>query len=418
MQLQFYNTLSRKKAPFTPINADNVGLYSCGPTVYGRAHLGNMRAYLFADLLKRVLELAGYQVNHVMNITDVGHLTNDSDDGDDKLALGAKREQTTAWELAKRYEALFFADATALNIHRPTIVCRATDHIEAQINMIKTLEDKGYTYQSTDGVYFDSVQFPHYGELAHLDLEGLRGGERVELGGKKNKTDFALWKFSPADEQRDMEWDSPWGKGFPGWHIECSAMAHHYLGNHFDIHTGGTDHIPIHHTNEIAQSECALSQRPTVNTWMHCQFLVFPSGERVAKSSGHDLSIDGLIARGIDPLAYRYLCLTAHYRNFLNYTEEAIDGAAISLKRLRQHCQDLGYHQPASPDHRDETMLARYPDIFTALFDDLNSAKALALFWEQLKATSQHSDILGLIGVMDNVLGLSLSQAAAVRPQA
>ncbi|WP_196137891.1 cysteine--tRNA ligase [Aliikangiella sp. G2MR2-5] len=413
MKLSLYNTLLREKETFKPINQDSVGFYSCGPTVYSRAHLGNMRAYIFADLLKRTLLLSGYSVNHVMNITDVGHLTDDADDGDDKLALRAKKEKVTAWELALRYEDLFFADCKALNIRRPDIVCRATDHIKEQIDMISRLEEKGFTYLTDDGVYFDTSRCDDYGKLARLDIEGLREGERVDIGQKKSKTDFALWKFSPKDSQRDMEWDSPWGKGFPGWHIECSAMSCRYLGESFDIHTGGTDHIPIHHTNEIAQSECANGTHPFVRYWMHCQFLVFPSGEKISKSLGHDLSIDGLRDKGIDPLAYRYLCLTAHYRNFLNYTEEAIQAAEKSLKRLRALCQKFGYVKGTSEAQDRQTdfseLMQKFPQVFEPLMDDLNSAKMIAAFWDILKDDSIDSHAkLELITAVDSVLGVSL----------
>lgn len=416
MQVQLFNTQSREKEPFTPQNGNTVGIYSCGPTVYARAHLGNMRAYLFADLLRRVLTLAGYDVNHVMNITDVGHLTDDADDGDDKLMLGARKEKITAWQLAMRYEDLFFADCAELGVQRPSVVCRATDHIKEQIAMVQTLQERGFTYQTDDGVYFDTAKYPAYGEMAKLDIEGLRAGERIDLGGKKNKTDFALWKFSPQDSQRDMEWESPWGKGFPGWHIECSAMATHYLGDTVDIHTGGTDHIPIHHTNEIAQSECAHDSHPFVRYWMHCQFLVFPGGEKISKSSGHDLSVDGLKAYKIDPLAYRYLGLTAHYRSFLNYTEEAILGAAKSLTRLRAACQRVGYQEnmaSASITPAPE-LFEKFPEVFLPLFDDLHSAKALAAFWNMLKdASVADVDKVAVIGALDGIFGLQLDKVEA-----
>jgi len=374
-----------------------------------------MRAYIFADVLRRVLELRGYSVCHVMNITDVGHLTDDADHGEDKLVAGAKREKTTAWALAKHYEQIFFDDCQKLNISRPTILCRATDHIAEQINMITTLEEKGYTYKTSDGIYFDTSLFPRYGEFAHLDVDGLRAGERVELGEKRHKTDFALWKFSPAGVTRDMEWGARWGKGFPGWHIECSAMSTHYLGKQFDIHTGGTDHIPIHHTNEIAQSECAHSSHPFVNYWLHAQFLVFPSGEKVSKSSGHDLSINRLVEMNVDPLAYRYLCLTAHYRNFLDYTDEALLASQTAFKRLRELCHAAGYvarDNVADDSHSAAIYIfEKFPGIFEALFDDLNTATALAEFWRVLKNSDiANPDKLLLIALLDRVFALSLDK--------
>jgi cysteinyl-tRNA synthetase len=411
MQVQLFNTQSREKELFTPQQDNKVGIYSCGPTVYARAHLGNMRAYLFADLLRRVMEFAGYDVTHVMNITDVGHLTDDGDDGDDKLMVGAAKEKITAWELARRYEDQFFDDSAQLGIRRPSVVCRATDHIKQQIEMVQTLEERGFTYRTEDGIYFDTEKYPQYGEMAKLDIEGLRAGERIDLGGKKSKTDFALWKFSPTDSQRDMEWESPWGKGFPGWHIECSAMATHYLGEIVDIHTGGTDHIPIHHTNEIAQSECAHDSHPFVRYWMHCQFLVFPGGEKISKSSGHDLSVDGLKAMHLDPLAYRYLALTAHYRSFLNYTEEAILSAGKSLGRLRAACQKAGYTAVQASTLDGEALMAKHEDIFAPLLDDLHSAKALAAFWNLLKDESiDNSEKLPVIAALDALFGLQLDK--------
>lgn len=413
MKIELYNTASRKIEEFSPISNNIVGIYTCGPTVYGRAHLGNMRAYIFSDILRRTLQLAGYNINHVMNITDVGHLTDDADDGDDKLVIGAQREHVTAWELASRYEKLFFNDCEKLRILRPTIVCRATDHIEQQIDMIRQLEEKGYTYITSDGVYFNTSMFPRYGELAQLNIEGLRAGERIEIGEKLHKTDFALWKFSPPGVVRDMEWESPWGKGFPGWHIECSAMSSFYLGKAFDIHTGGTDHIPIHHTNEIAQSESAFGAHPSVRYWLHCQFLIFQSGEKVSKSSGHNLSIDGLVSQNIDPLAYRYLCLTAHYRNFLNYTNVAAHSAAKALNRLRRLCKNLGY-RPGKDllkmEERDkERTFKFFSDIFRVLFSDLNTPQALAGFWDVLKDEAIGRDEkLHLITMLDSVFGLDL----------
>ncbi len=381
MELKLYNTRTREKQVFTPINANQVGLYSCGPTVYFHAHLGNMRAYIFADLLKRTLKLAGYDVKHVMNITDVGHLVSDGDDGDDKMEVGKKREGKNAWQIAEKYTDSFIDFCDKLNIDLPQgeYLCRATDHIQDQINLVKALEDRGLTYILDDGVYFDTSKFQSYGEMAKLDIEGLEGGKRVADAGKKAITDFALWKFSPKDQQRDMEWDAPWNpqgrKGFPGWHIECSAMSMHYLGDQFDIHTGGIDHIPVHHTNEIAQAEGATGKAPFVNFWMHNEFLQFDENTKMSKSSGKILTVDDLIDRGYDPLAFRYLMLTAHYRTPAKFSWDNIDAAQKTLERLRAKARAL--NSSGSP-HKSALADDYINEINKALFDDLNSASALA----------------------------------------
>lgn len=377
MNLKLYNTRTRQKDVFTSITANQVGLYSCGPTVYFHAHLGNMRAYLFADLLKRVLRLAGYDVKHVMNITDVGHLVSDGDDGDDKMEVGKKREGKNAWQIAEKYTGSFIDFCAKLNIDLPQgdLLCRATDHIQAQINLVKALEDRGLTYIIDDGVYFDTSKFKSYGEMAKLDIEGLEGGKRVADAGKKAITDFALWKFSPQDQQRDMEWNSPWGKGFPGWHIECSAMSMHFLGDQFDIHTGGIDHIPVHHTNEIAQAEGATGKAPFVNYWLHNEFLQFDEDTKMSKSSGKILTVDDLIDRGYDPLAFRYLMLTAHYRSPAKFSWDNIDAAQKTLERLRTKAKSLGDVGEAQSSPIAENYIKNIKD---ALFDDLNSAAALA----------------------------------------
>ena len=284
-------------------------------------------------MLRRVLEWNGYRVRHVMNVTDVGHLTSDADDGEDKMEKGARRTGKSAWEIAQIYTDDFLADLKRLHIEDPTVLCRATDHIREQIDFIVDIEKNGFTYRTPDGIYFDTAKQPDYGYLARLDVKGLEAGKRVELGAKRHITDFALWKFSPEGEQRQMEWDSPWGKGFPGWHIECSAMAQKYLGDFFDIHCGGEDHISVHHTNEIAQTEARVGTR-LANFWMHGYFLLL-NDAKMAKSAGEFLRVQSLVDRGYDPLAYRYLCLTGHYRGQLNFTWDALDAAATALDRLR-----------------------------------------------------------------------------------
>jgi len=317
MSLKFYNTLTRKLEDFNPLNPPNVGLYTCGPTVYMYAHIGNLRTYIFEDILKRVLLANNYKVNHVMNITDVGHLTSDADTGDDKLEKEAIKENKNAWEIAAFYTAAFQKDLEELNIIPPDIWCKATDHINEQIELVKKLESKGFTYRTDDGIYFDTSKVADYGKLAGLDIEGLRAGIRVEMvAGKKNPTDFALWKFSPTNVKRQMEWDSPWGKGFPGWHIECAAMSMKYLGETFDIHCGGIDHIPVHHTNEIAEAESATG-KPFVKYWLHGEFLELKEG-RMGKSEGNAILVSTLKEKGFDPLSYRYLVLNTHYRKRWN----------------------------------------------------------------------------------------------------
>jgi cysteinyl-tRNA synthetase len=305
--LFLYNTLSRSKEEFKPIKPGEVGLYTCGPTVYNFAHIGNLRTYIFEDILRRVLVYNGYRVKHVMNITDVGHLTGDRDMGEDKMEKGAQREGKTAWDIAEYYTQAFRQDIIRLNILEPDIWVKATDTIDEQIALVKTLEEKGYTYQTGDGIYFDTARFENYTKLSHQNLEALQEGARVEKNlEKRNATDFALWKFSPPDTQRQMEWDSPWGVGFPGWHVECSAMSMKFLNDQLDIHCGGTDHIDVHHTNEIAQSEAATG-KAFFNFWMHGAFLIISGGKKMAKSEGNFLTLENaFLKHGFSPLAYRF----------------------------------------------------------------------------------------------------------------
>ncbi len=321
--LKIYNTLSRKKEIFKPINKNKVGIYTCGPTVYWYQHIGNLKAYLFSDFLKRILMYNGYNVNHVINITDVGHLTSDSDSGDDKIEIAAYKEGKSAKEIADYYFNAYYNDLKKLNVLMPNVWAKATEHIKEQIELINRLEEKGFTYKTSDGIYFDSSKFKDYGKIANLKKENLKAGKRVSLGEKKNLTDFALWKFSSEPGKRQQEWESPWGIGFPGWHIECSAMSTKYLGQHFDIHTGGEDHIPVHHTNEIAQSEAA-SGKKFVNYWMHISFLLF-KGEKVSKSKGGLYTLSELEQLGYKPEHYRYLVLQTHYRKPLNFSIENLD---------------------------------------------------------------------------------------------
>ncbi len=380
--MRFYNTLSRRKVKFTPIHPGKVGLYTCGPTVYDYAHIGNLRTYIFEDVLKRALEYDGFEVKHVMNLTDVGHLVSDADEGVDKMEKGAQREGKNAWEIAEKYTKAFFDDCKGLNILRPSVVCRATDHIQEQIDLIRTLEKKGYTYRTSDGIYFDSTKFENYGKLARMKKEGLEAGKRVSLREKKHGTDFALWKFSPKGSKRQMEWKSPWGTGFPGWHIECSAMSMKYLGRHFDIHCGGIDHIPIHHTNEIAQSEAATDTK-FVNYWLHSQFLI-TENEKMSKSKGEFLTLNRLVEKGFDPLDYRYFCLGTSYRKNLLFTWDRLAAAKEDFARLRKEVKEL--RKAAGGAKATGRGTKQYDRRFLeSVNDDLNTHEAMRVLHELLK---------------------------------
>ncbi|MDQ6621072.1 MAG: cysteine--tRNA ligase [Pseudomonadota bacterium] len=400
MPLKLYDNYTRSLRDFEPLSAGEVGMYTCGPTVYDYQHIGNFRTFLFEDLLKRVLTWNGYDVRHVMNITDVGHLTSDADTGEDKMEKGARRTGKSAWEIAQLYTDAFVEDMARLNIVPPTILCRATDHIPEQIAFIADIEKNGYAYRTADGVYFDTSRQPDYGHLARLDINGLDAGRRVDVGEKHHPTDFALWKLSTAGERRQMEWDSPWGRGFPGWHIECSAMAQKYLGDLFDVHCGGEDHIPVHHTNEIAQTEARVGTR-LANFWMHGYFLL-ENDAKMAKSSGEFLRVGALVERGYDPLAFRYLCLTAHYRTQLNFTWEALDAAATGLDRMR-----TAFHGLARDDSEPDASAVRR---FTEhLNDDLNLPRALAVAWEALRGGDLPPAVKrASLAAFDRVLGLGL----------
>jgi len=399
MKLHLYDTFTRTLREFEPLHPPEVGMYTCGPTVYDYPHIGNMRSYLFEDILRRVLVWNGYKVKLVMNITDVGHLVSDADEGEDKMEKGSARTGKTAWEIADFYTNAFKTDMHHLNIQEPTIWCRATDHIQEQIDTIRCIEAKGFTYQTADGIYFDTAKQADYGTLGRLDIEGLRAGARIDMGEKRNPTDFALWKFSPKDKQRQMEWDSPWGKGFPGWHIECSAMSAKYLGTFFDIHTGGEDHITVHHTNEIAQTEACHGTR-LANFWMHGYFLQLGE-EKMAKSAGGFLRVQTLIDKGYDPLVYRYFCLSALYRAKLTFSWESMDSAATSLNRLRTTAYEWG-----APGVVDESYLQKFGD---AINDDLNMPKALAVVWDLVRSDLPAGTRKASLLKMDEILGLGLA---------
>ncbi|MBI3385093.1 cysteine--tRNA ligase [Candidatus Gottesmanbacteria bacterium] len=423
--LKLYNTLTRKIEPFNPIKPPRVGMYSCGPTVYDFQHIGNLRTYTNTDILKRVLSLNGYDVFQVMNITDVGHLTSNEDTGEDKMEKGARREGKSVWEIAKFYTEDFFDSLKKLNIKPANVISRATDHIKEMIDLIRALELKGYTYRIGDGVYFDTSRLRDYGKLARLDTKGLKAGARIEVvAGKKHPTDFALWKFSEADSHRQMEWDSPWGKGFPGWHIECSAMSLKYLGNTFennnfhgersrtiDVHSGGVDHIPVHHTNEIAQSEVATG-KPFAKYWVHFAHLLV-SGQKMSKSLGNFYTKDDIENRGFDLLDLRYLYLNTHYRSTMNFTWKSITGAKRALGRLKQKIANYKLETLNSKFEKKKKMSKNdYQNRFiTAINTDLNIPEALAVTWEMVDDSKvTNSDKLNMILEFDKVFGLGLGE--------
>lgn len=449
MGLKIFNTLTRKKELFKPLTDNEVRMYTCGPTVYSYAHIGNLRTYIFEDILKRVLFLNRFKVKHVMNITDVGHLTSDADIGEDKLVLGAKRENKTVWEIAEFYTKIFFEDIRRLNILMPNIICKATDHIKEMQETIKILQKKGFAYTIDDGIYYNTAKFKNYGKLAKLNLKELKSGARVEKNPqKKNPYDFALWKFSPAAQKRQMEWNfneeieldddelkrlenisqknsnvkileakkSAKGNkvkanfiGFPGWHIECSSMSTKYLGDTFDIHCGGIDHIPVHHTNEIAQAEAATGKE-FVKYWIHGDFLVSKSSTKMAKSGENFLTLQALVDKGFSPLDYRYFTLTANYRSQLEFSWENLNAARKSLQTLKEHIKVLRKNKNGKTS---VAKLREYKKMFEdAVNDDLNSPEALSVMWNLVKSKENISseDKLKLIFEFDKIFGLKLDE--------
>lgn len=404
MDLKLYNTLHHNLEIFKPIKKDEVRMYTCGPTVYWYQHIGNMRAYVFADTLVRVLKYNGYNVKQVINITDVGHLTDDADAGEDKMEKGARREGKTAKEIARFYEDVFKKDIKKLNITKPMVWSRATEHVCEQIEMVKTLEKKGYTYRTSDGIYFDTSKLPDYGEMANIKAQDQIEGARVKKNPeKKNPQDFALWKFEPKDEKRQMIWKSPWGeRTFPGWHIECSAMGIKYLGDKFDIHTGGVDHIGVHHTNEIAQNKASTGHK-VVNYWMHLEHLVLDKG-KMSKSSGGILTLQTLEDKGYDPLAFRYLLLTASYRHKLKFSYKSLDGAQNTLNKLRKYILSI-------KDKKAGKILDSYKKEFLeAINKDLDTPSALGIMWKMIKSDEKPADIYKTLFDFDKVLGLGLDK--------
>ena len=404
MELKLYNTLTRQKEVFKPINEKEVSIYSCGPTVYGRAHIGNMRAYIFMDNLREVLKYNGYKLRHAMNITDVGHLTSDADEGEDKMEKAAREQKKAPMEIANHFMNIFFEDMNRLNISKPEIICRATDHIKEMENYVKKIVENGYAYETSKGIYFDVSKLPTYGELSKVDLEGQKSGARIEVDDeKRNPHDFALWIKAP--DNHIMKWDSAWGMCYPGWHIECSAMGNKYLGDHFDIHTGGVDHIPIHHENEIAQARGAYGKNPA-NFWMHTEFLLIDGG-KMSKSLGNTYSIETLMEKGIDPLSYRYFTYSSHYRNKLNFTWDAIKSADISLKRLRENYK----MQAEGKEDVEDSVIEEYRNKFKeAINDDLNMSEALSIMWNVAKSKVKSEKNAKLLKEFDSVMKLSIDK--------
>jgi len=419
-----FNTLGRQLQVFEPLVPGKAGFYGCGPTVYNYAHIGNLRAYISHDILVRTLRRFGYEVNHVMNITDVGHLSGDNDEGEDKMVSSAAERGKSVLEIAEYFTQAFFRDTNLLNIIKPTVVCKATEHVPEMIDLIKRIEKRGFTYSAGGNLYFDISKFPHYGELALLRMDELKAGARTDVDeNKKNAGDFVLWFTKSKFEDQALIWDSPWGSGYPGWHIECSAMSIKYLGENFDIHAGGIDHIPVHHTNEIAQSEAATDKHPWVRYWVHNEFLIM-NKDKMSKSAGGFLTLQTLINDGYDPLDYRYFLLGGHYRSQLQFSYTALDGARNARKSLIEKLKSLSTTNSKSSVRHKPTRTGESKDTIgscgsglknfdKALADDLSTPRALAELWGLVKDSSiDPKDALAAVFDMDKVLGLNLSKEA------
>ncbi|MBU4381309.1 cysteine--tRNA ligase [Candidatus Parcubacteria bacterium] len=411
-KLQLYNSLTGKKEEFVSIVPNHVGLYTCGPTVYNYAHIGNLRTYIFNDLLVRALTYFGYQVKRVMNVTDVGHLTGDGDMGMDKVEKASAEKNMTAWELSEFYLKAFKSDMARLNLLPPTVWEKATDTVPEQISLISQLEEKGLTYKTSDGIYFDTKKFPEYGQMSSLRDSGIIEGARVDVNPeRKNPRDFALWKFNISGKKRAMEWDSPWGIGFPGWHIECSAISLKHLGAPFDIHTGAIDHKEIHHPNEIAQTEVATG-RKMANYWLHAGFLNAEKEEKMAKSAGNFLTLQTLIDKGYDPLAYKLYTYSSHWRQTIAFSWEALDASSKALEKL------YGFVSGNWPNLTNLSNWSNLANFFekkfaNALADDLNMPKVMAVVWElvnESKKNGYQSQAVQKLLEWDKVLGLNLDQ--------
>ena len=430
MMLKLYNTMGKKIQDFKPINDNCVSLYGCGPTVYKYAHIGNLRAYVFQDILVRVLNFFGYNVKHVMNITDIGHLSDDGDDGEDKMLKSAREKGISIKEIADIYIKAFFDDIDKLNIKRPSVVCKATEHIEDMIELIKRIEINGHTYMANGNLYFDISTFKDYGELSGVDIKTLKAGARIEIDkNKKNPNDFVLWFTKSKFENHALLWDSPWGKGYPGWHIECSAMSMKYLGEHFDIHTGGIDHIRVHHTNEIAQSESATGKK-YVNYWLHNEFLITDKG-KMSKSSGDTFTLQDIIEKGFSPLDYRFFLLSGHYRKQLAFSLDALETAKKARRKMLdiiskilsicseneikeiEEINDIFMVRVIKNNLKDSNLLSLLDKFSDAVASDLNTPNALVYLYSVIKEkTFSQFDILIAVAIMDLILGLNIIKEA------
>ena len=404
MDIFFYNTLTRKKEKFEPIEDNMVKIYTCGPTVYKDATIGNMRTFIFMDNLRRVLKYNGYNLKHVMNLTDVGHLVSDGDEGEDKMVKSAKEEGKTPEEIAKYYTKLFFKDLELLNIDMPEIICKATDYINDMLEFVKKLMANGYAYETSTAIYFDVSKLDEYGILSGIDVRKQKAGARVDVDEeKKNPYDFALWIKAP--ENHIMKWDSPWGPSYPGWHIECSTMSQKHLGEQFDIHTGGVDLIPTHHENEIAQSKGCTGKIPA-RFWMHGEFLLI-NGGKMSKSLGNVYLLKDIIEKGYEPLVYKYFCYTSHYRNKLNFTWDAIEASNKSLMKLRESYRR---HLEGNEDVEDDVILDYKNRFLKAINDDLNMPLAMGIVWEVAKNEKKSKKFAELLLDFDRVLGLKIDK--------
>jgi cysteinyl-tRNA synthetase len=404
LEIKFYNTLTKTKDKFEPLEENTVRIYSCGPTVYKDATIGNMKSYIFMDTLRRVLKYNGYTIKHAMNITDVGHLVSDGDEGEDKMLKAAREEKKSPLEIAAFYTERFFTDFDRLNIDKPEIICKATDHITDMLEFVKTLIDNGYAYETSTAIYFDVSKLDRYGILSGIDLRNQKAGARVEIDEeKKNPYDFALWIKAP--ENHIMKWESPWGLCYPGWHIECSAMSNKYLGEQFDIHTGGIDLVPTHHENEIAQSKGATGKIPA-KFWMHCEFLLIDGG-KMSKSLGNTYLVQDIIDRGYDPLSYKMLCFTSHYRNKLNFTWEGLENAQNSLTKLKE-----GYvkHKTGTEIIENEKIEEYKTKFLEAIDDDLNMPVAMSVVWDIVKNPIKSKQLADLLLDFDRVLGINIDK--------
>jgi len=404
LSIKFYNTLTKEKSEFKPLEGNTVRLYTCGPTVYKDATIGNMKSYIFMDTLRRVLKYNGYNLKHAMNITDVGHLVSDGDEGEDKMVKAAKEEKKTPLEIAAFYTEKFLKDFELLNIDKPEIVCKATEHINDMMKFVQNLLDNGYAYETSTAIYFDVSKLDNYGILSGIDLRNQKAGARVEIDEeKRNPYDFALWIKAP--ENHIMKWESPWGLCYPGWHIECSAMSNKYLGEQFDIHTGGIDLVPTHHENEIAQSKGAAGKIPA-KFWMHCEFLLIDGG-KMSKSLGNTYTVEDLYNRGFDPLAYKMLCFTSHYRNKLNFTWDGLASAQNSLIKIKE-----GYikHKEGNDDIEEEELEAYKARFLEAINDDLNIPVAMSVVWDIIKNPKKSNKLAELLLDFDKVLGIKIEE--------